>query len=283
MEALSFQRELLERLEELTDARKELGVAKAKLAALMNLRPGEKYKLKLPRYDVRRPPVFTARVKYLEQKALIDRPELREEHYIDRIHLTEVRKAYFKMFPRLELEGAMATDSNSFLFNNEWAEYNVRLSYNLIRLFQGPAEIDVAKAPLSVSRARRYALTMAIMAQVRIAYHQYRVAAQKHRFITELEAVDSRILKLSKDLNTANMTDDLELIKRSSNRALSLIKLYFSYAEVQNSFGRIYNAIGRDPLPLDQKPTNLYGLAKIVSEDDSARHRELYGLASLPT
>lgn len=62
-----------------------------------------------------------------------------------------------------------------------------------------------------------------------------------------------------------------------------MIKLYFSYAEVQNSFGRIYNAIGRDPLPLDQKPTNLYSLAKIVSEDDNARHRELYGLASLPT
>jgi multidrug efflux system outer membrane protein len=276
--SLTFQRELLETLKKLIEERRKLSLAKTKLAALINLPPGQKFDLVVPKYDVRQVPAFNTTIAVLERKAMLDRPELREEDYLKRIHQAEVRKAYFRMFPRLDLEGSLQTDSNSFLFNNEWAEWNVRVSYNLIRLFQGPAEIDLAKAQLNVSDARRLALTMAILAQVRISHHQYHLAIGQLAFASDLEKVDTRIFDLSNKRRAADMADELELIRRSSNRMLSMIQLNTSYADVQNAFGRIMNAVGRDPLPLEAKASNMQALIDVVREADKEHRNELYGI-----
>jgi outer membrane protein, multidrug efflux system len=277
--SLTFQRELLETLRKLIEERRKLSLAKTKLAALINLPPGENFDLVVPKYDVRRAPTFNTKISDLERKAMLDRPELREEGYLKRIHQAEVRKAYFRMFPRLDLEGSLQTDSNSFLFNNEWAEWNVRVSYNLIRLFQGPAEIDLAKAQLNVSDARRLALTMAILAQVRISHHQYQLAIGQLKFASDLEQVDTRIFDLSNKRRAANMADELELIQRSSNRMLSLIELNSSYADVQNAFGRIMNAVGRDPLPLEAEASNMQALIDVIRDADQDHRNALYGIA----
>ena len=275
--ALTYQRELLETLRDLIEVRRQLALAKTELAALINIRPGTKYQLTAPDFDVQRPPAFRPDLPAMERKALLDRPELREEDYLRRINKLEITKAYFRMFPRLELDVAAQSDGNSFLYHNEWVEWNLRLSYNLIRLFQGPAEIDLAEAQLSVSDARRLALTMAVMAQVHIANERYRLAVGQHRFASDLESVDARILRISRDRSAADLSDELEVIRRASNRMLSLIRLNLAYADMQNAYGRVLNAVGADPLPLEAKAETMEELAGVIRASVMRRQAELYG------
>ena len=58
----------------------------------------------------------------LEQEALSNRPELREQDYQTRITATETRKAMLRLLPGLEFSVGGHYDSNSFLVEQGWAE-----------------------------------------------------------------------------------------------------------------------------------------------------------------
>ncbi|MFT5721274.1 MAG: outer membrane protein TolC, partial [Motiliproteus sp.] len=103
MEALTYQRALLESLRKLQDIRKSLMPAKTELATLMGLNPSTDFELA----DVNNPdfstPHLNVDIASMERTALVHRPELREARYDERITQDEVHSAFISLFPSLNL------------------------------------------------------------------------------------------------------------------------------------------------------------------------------------
>jgi len=176
VQSLSYQRALIEATRQLEDQRRALSLAKTELAALINLPMDSDFNLAAESgYQVPELKVDMAR---LEQEALIGRPELREQDYQARISAAETRKAMLRMLPGLELAAGGHYDSNSFLVNQSWADYGVKITWNLFNAISAPAAIDVAKAGEQVATARRQAMSVAVLAQLYVANANFHEALQ---------------------------------------------------------------------------------------------------------
>ncbi len=97
IQALGYQRALIEATRQLEEQRRALTLAKTELATLINLPLGTELTLATPD-DYAIPELKVDMVK-LEQEALASRPELREQDYQTRISANETRKAMLRLLP----------------------------------------------------------------------------------------------------------------------------------------------------------------------------------------
>lgn len=262
--ALTFQRELLDQLRELSEIRRRLILAKISLAALINLRPGESFELAVPdKLDIVSQPVNVP-VEKLELIALIDRPEMREEDYRKRISQIDVHRAMLSLIPGIEFTVGGDYESNSFLANHTWGSYGIAITQNLMNYISAPSRIEFAEAAVKVADARRVALSMAIVAQVQIAYRRYIIAREEETLAQRVLRVDERIATIVEDENEAAAVDELELIQNQTNRMISALRRDIAIADVQNAYGRLINSIGADPLPTEIQSTDLETLSRLV-------------------
>lgn len=247
MDALTYQRTLLDTLRQLQTLRRELVVAKTQLAAMMNVAPGSDFELAAPADWFK--PVVPMSVAELEEMALIKRPELREETYQTRISAKETRKAILEMLPGISLYNGWNYDSNDYLYHNHWRESGARISWNLMNLFSAPQRLDVAGALKDVTRTRRLALSMAVLTQVHVAYQRLAEAREEFRINDELSGVEERIFdQLEAERRTAR-TGELEAIRGALNAVIGQLRRDMAYAEMQNAAGRLLVSVGLDPLP----------------------------------
>lgn len=251
LEALRYQKSLLSTLRQLTTLRKELANAKRELASLMNVAPGQDFRVSedINSLEVL-PRGFPLKMSRLEYLALQHRPEIREEDYRTRISANEVTKAKLRMFPGLELTSGLNTDSNSFLVYNNWANYGAQLTWNLMRIFSGPANIERAKRELLVSNVRRMALSMAILTQVDVAYLRYRETRKELDVSENEKEVAQRIYRKVEQGFSAKKMSEMELIRAKTDMILSMLRYDLTYAEWQNSAGQVLNSVGYDLLPI---------------------------------
>ena len=248
LDALQYRKALLETLRQMTTLRRDLNHAHLELAALMNVRPGAKFTLRRERAHQPLPRNFPRSLRTLERIALLDRPELREEDYRTRISEKDIRKERLRMLPGLEINAGGNYDSNSFLVDNSWANAGARLTWNLIKIFQGPAAIKNAQFRFDVAHIRRLALSMAIMTQVDIAYLRYKQSLRELRIARQIRKLDDEIYRQTRQEYQAKKTTQLELIRAKAHVILSHLRYDLGYADWQNSAGQLLNSVGFEPL-----------------------------------
>ncbi|MBV8656311.1 MAG: TolC family protein, partial [Burkholderiales bacterium] len=102
IESLNYQRQLLDIVRQLESVRDELAQAKPRLASIMNLEPGQRYSLAPPSgFAI---PKVVMPVERMEETALVQRPELVQAAYTERIGVLETRKALAKLLPGVEID-----------------------------------------------------------------------------------------------------------------------------------------------------------------------------------
>ncbi|MFV3307730.1 TolC family protein [Pseudomonas sp. NY15181] len=271
VQALSYQRALIEASRQLEEQRRALSLAKTELATLINLPLGTDLTLAVPEgYDV---PELKADFDSLEQQALASRPELREQDYQARISAAETKKAMLRMLPGLEFSAGGHYDSNSFLVNDRWADYGVKVTWNLFNVLSAPAAIDAAKAGEDVNAARRQAMSMAVLAQLYVANANYSEARRQFLTTQELASLDNQIVGQLRNRQQAQGIGELELIQGELNALQADLRRDLAYAELRNSYGQIFASAGIDPLPGGLADTQLKTLANGLAE----RERQLDG------
>jgi outer membrane protein TolC len=246
--ALSYQRSLLEKLDELAELRRDLEVARTQLAAAMNVRPGTNFELAAPGDDELPVPELDLPIESMEMNALVSRPELREEDYRSRIAHLEVRRALLGVLPGVELSLGRNRDDNRFLYNEDWWSYSAILSKNLIEIVTAPSEIAVARAGVAVDETRRLAVSMAVMAQVHVAWRRYLSAAEELQVAEHLRDVERRSHEITRQRVAAESESELELIRRATHRMASDLRYFVAYADLQESYGRLLASLGVHPL-----------------------------------
>ena len=246
MEALSYQRELLDILRSLQTLESSLISAKIELAELMGLKPDIQFELadKVEKnYQI---PEFNMNLTEMENLALENRPELAEGRYQVRISEKEITAAKLKMLPGINLNTSLSYENSDYLLNNDWYSYGANVSWNLLNVFKGNEMNKLAKTQVEVAKEQQLALSMAVLSQVHLSIVKFNQAKKEYLLSKDYLSVADDIYKLTEVENDLNVNSRLILIKEKLNNILATLRYSSAYANVQNSYGRIFASIGID-------------------------------------
>lgn len=250
-ETLYYQRVMLDTVMLLSQREQDLEIAKRELAALMSVPPDMPFTL-ADRLGKDLPPL-PSNERELENLALAHRPELREEDYRVRVTADEVRARMLAFLPNLSLSSTARYDSNRFNLHQNWVDSGLQIGLNLLKLPALPAAQAVNAAQVKVDEARRLALSMAILTQVRVALERYRLARQDYELSLQSQSLDERLANYANASFKAQTGGELELIRAKTRALNSEYAHYSTFATAQAAYGRIYNSVGLAVLPVDLK------------------------------
>lgn len=253
LDALRYQRTLLDLLRQLEDVRQKLRLAKTDLAALIELPPGQDFVVQVPTAAAMVYEPLKQSIDSLEHAAMLRNPELRELSYESRITVDETRKSMLKLLPGINLSYGGNFDSNSFLVHKWWAEGAERVSWNLLYLLSAPSVIRLSEDSEKLAEMRRQAVAMAVLAKLHIAYQQYVYIGKQYERARRLSGVDRRIYAQVSNRTAVDAQSMLERVAAEVYAVSSELRQYETYADLQAALGRIYATIGLDP-----EPTNLW-------------------------
>ena len=276
--ALNYQRALLDAISFLNQRRQDLEFANRELAALMNVEPGVTFtvaeaveaRLPAPPNDVRK----------LEEMALLQRPELREEDFKKRITADETRKQLLSMLPGVSFDTGLQYNSNKLLNSNSWAQGGVRVSWNLLSLLALPSLRSTQEQQVKTDAARRMALSMAVMTQLRVGVECYRLAVEDFKLADTAAQVDKRMADYTRASVTAKLDSELEAIRTQARAVLGNYQRANTYANAQIAFGRLYSSLGFDPLPDDFDGNDIPKLSERVREHLKATEQDTLKMTS---
>jgi outer membrane protein, multidrug efflux system len=267
IDALRYQKALLDALRDLQSVEQLLGASKIELAQLINLPPGTNYSLAVPR-NLRIEGVKLP-VRQMEDVALIRNPDIRESSYQVRISADETRKTLARNLPGINFSYGPNYDSNSFLVNNTWAAGAVRLSGNLVSIISIPEQLKRGNMAEATAITRREALSVATLAKLHIAYQQYLAAAQEYRWADQLASVDRKLYEQISNRTETDAQSELERVSARVSTVQSDLRRYRAYAEAQAALGRLYDVVGIDPVPEAMASLDIASLSAAIRRNAS--------------
>lgn len=263
IEALIYQKELLEIRRTLHTQQRALMTARLELAQLMGMLPGQSYELAAVEYII---PEIAMNMSLMENTALLSRPELMEARYQSRISQSEVRAALLSMFPSLNLTATSNSDDNDYQLYNDYVEMGAQLSWNLMSVFNGPANRRVAKAQVNVAEEQRLALAMAVISQVHIANLSFVQSRQEYTVAEEYLSVSRRLTKQTRDAQKVAKFGELEVIRQEASLLLANMRRDIAFADLQNSFATVYASVGLDIVPDEINDMTTDGLTSAITQ-----------------
>lgn len=230
----------------LNQRRQDLEFAKRELAALMSVPPGQDFTLAEAK-EIKLPPA-PRNSSALEEMALLQRPELREEDFKKRITADETRKQILSFMPNFNFAAGWQGNSNEYLYNKNWSQASFGVTWNLLKLFSLPALEKQQKQQVKVYEARRTALSMAILTQLRVSIERYNLALEDYKLADNAANVDRRLADYTKASVSAKLESELEAIRTQARAVLGAYQKANTYSNAQIAYGRLYNTLGFDPL-----------------------------------
>ena len=186
-----------------------------------------------------------------------------------------------RLLPGLELTGGAYQDGNSFLVNNDWLSLGAAVSVNLTKMFIAPAAIDAARARRDLAVARREALSMAVLTQLYVALASFEEARARHKTADRIVDIERRILDVCARASGSGRSTSLQTIRGEIEALRALLARDLSLAEVEESFGRIFLAVGADILPAEPATPTLEGVAAAIEATEASWSRGDIAIATL--
>lgn len=247
LQVIAYRRSLVDLEQQLSVRRQELAQWRAEFAELVGIRPGEAYRVAGPEQVAATPaPELTARAEDLEAMALLRRPELAEERLRARITHDEGKRQLLALLPNLSLTAGPNYDSNRFLVNNHWMEAAGAVTLNLLKLLSLPALQRSQEAAEALDRARREALTMAVMAQTRVAITRYELLRHELGLWNQALADERTLLANLQATQEAGLETELELMRAGARLAITETNRDVVHANLEHAAGRVMHSAGFD-------------------------------------
>jgi outer membrane protein TolC len=212
------------------------------------------------------PGAITLGISRMEEMALEQNPDLRENAYNARIAATETRKALLRLFPNLSFNYAAKHDNNSFLVNQGWNEAGARISWNVLSLLSGPSQMDAAETAVKVAEAKRMTVQMAVLTQVHLASRQYATAVKVFERSDAIWKVDNELLDFAKSGVAAQTKGEQEMISARTSSILSLVRRYQSLAQVHEAASKLEATLGLEPKISSLDDISLIDLTALIEK-----------------
>ena len=246
LDSLRYQRQLLENLRLLEAINQELSTARVELAALINVPLAANLKIVEPAEALSNR-MLELPAEALEDVAIAQNADLREQFYSTRIVSEETRKTILRLFPSLSFNINAKTDNDKFLVHNSWNEAGFQLSFSLLNLVSAPTQMRLAEAGIALADQRRVATQMAILAQMHIARLQYANAIQQYQRSDAIWKVDDRISRHTTNRELAETQGKLEMVASNTATILSQLRRYQALAGAHAAASRLQATLGMEP------------------------------------
>ena len=246
MDALLYQKELLDVAQILNTQRRALMDSRAQLANLLGLMPDQEFVLvntdnPLTELDLS--------IQDQEEAALFSRPELLEIRYQEKVTAAEARASMLSLFPSLTFNATWTYDSNKYLLNKNNAEYGALFGVNLLNVFQAGNINDVNKINEQIIEEQRLALSMAVLSQVHIANINYAQSLREYSNAKHYLTVAQRINEIIGNAQKISRFGELEVIREEASLLVARLRNDIAYAELQYSLGSLYSSVGMNFIP----------------------------------
>ena len=247
LDSLRYQRQLLENLRLLEAIDQELSSGQLELASLINAPVGEGIRLAEVQVQVGDAGALDVPVAQLEELALENNADLREQHYNTRVAAAEVRKTMTRMFPNLSFSYGVKYDTDSYLVKNHWNEAGLQLSFNLMNLLTSDTQIKLAEAGVSLSDHRRLATQMAVITQVHLARLQLSNARSQFIRADAIYITDQKISEQVRNRQNVQAQSQLDRVANDTTAILSLLRRYQALSQVYTAESRLIANLGLEP------------------------------------
>ena len=284
LEALDYQKELLELRSSLESLYRDLIAAEYDLKRLIAVSPAEDILLETlvssGNYEV---PSFKVPVDALEKVALVKRPELVELQYQKRISHQQSRAALLGLLPSFNLTYAYNYDDNPFLLYEEWNSWGATVSANLFNVFKAPSRLNQADLGKQLVDARTEATLAAVMAQVHIAYATFNQSVRQFEAATQFADVTERISDQSSALRETASGSEMQVIRDEFESLIAEFRKDVAYADLQNSYGRIFSSVGVDAIVDGPIDNSLEAIADSINRGQQAwTDQSIFGVVLSP-
>ena len=268
MDALRYQKELLDIQTALQAQRQILVNAQIELGSLMGLLPSEKFTVvetKLPLTSL------NMEIKEMEEYALLNRPEVNEKHYQERISLEETKASMRALLPGVSLTANFTNSSNTYLKNRSNVDYGSSIGGNLLNVFKAPSVKRFGRKNTEVLREQRLAVAMTVVSQVHLAQIDYEMSTEELETAQKYLDVSEKITKQVSQAQKIARFGNLELIREKASYLVAKLKYGLAYAEMQHSIGKLYSSLGIDVTEVNVKKisydTNLNQFAQAIQNN----------------
>jgi len=247
LDALRYQRQLLENLRLLESITQELSSAQVELASLINAPVGQTITLADQDGTLADEQVLRLPLHQLEEVTLAQNADLREQHYNARVAREEVRRTMARLFPNLSYNYDLKYDTDQYLVNNRWNEAGLQLSFNLFNLISGPEQKKLAETGVTLAEQRRIAMQLAVVTQMHLARLQLVSARNQFDRADAIYTTDLRIAEHVRNRSTAQAASALEKVSNETTAILSLLRRYQALAQVQAAENKLISTLGLEP------------------------------------
>ena len=246
MDALLYQKELLDVLQILNTQRRALMDSRAQLSKLLGLLPDQEYILAKTDQPLTE---LNMTLEEQEEAALFSRPELLEVRYQEKVTAQEARASMLSLLPSLKFNATWSYDSNKYLLNKDNTEYGAVFGANLLNIFQAGNINDVNKINEKLIEEQRLAISMTVLSQVHIANINYAQTLREYSNAKHYLNVAERINDLISNAQKISRFGELELIREEASLLVSRLRNDIAYAEMQYSLGTLYSSVGMNFTP----------------------------------
>jgi outer membrane protein TolC len=246
LEALRYQRQLLENLRLLETIDQELSTARIELASLVNLPLVQAITVVEPAGAVEAR-WQTIPVEAMEEQAIANNADLRESFYNARIAREETRRALLKLFPGLTFNYGTNHSDDPYLINQTWTAAGVQVSFNLLGLLAAPTQIKLAEAGVALADQKRMATQMAVLTQLHVARLNYANALHQYERADAIWQVDREIASHVARREQAQTQTKLDRVSHQTAAILSELRRYQALSQVNSAASRLQATLGLEP------------------------------------
>ena len=248
MDALLYQKELLDIQRALQSQKQSFVNAKIELKSLMGLLPNEKFTLvetDLPLNEL------NMKLEDMENYALVNRSELMENRYEERISIAETKAGIRSLLPGLNFNASWTSSSNDYLVNKTNFEYGSSVGANLFNVFRAPIIKEINERNTQIIKERRLALSMAVLSQVHISNIEYQMALEEYETAQRYYEVSRKITEQVRNAQKIARFGELELIREEASLLVAELRRDIAYSRVQFSIAQVYTSVGIDVTHLE--------------------------------
>ena len=264
MDALLYQKELLDIQRALQSQKQSFINAKIELGALMGLLPNEKFVLVQTDQPLNE---LNMKLKHMEKHALVNRPELIENHYEERISIAETKAGMRSLLPGLNFNAAWTSSSNDYLMNKTNFEYGSSIGANLLNVFRAPRLKEVNEMNTEIIKEQRLALSMAVLSQVHISNIEYQMALEEYETADRYYDVSRKITEQVRNAQKIARFGELELIREEASLLVAELRRDIAFSKVQFSVAQVYTSVGVDVTTRESLQIGTKEFAEIIKKN----------------
>lgn len=252
LQALTVQRELLSVTKSLRELARSNSNSSIELKQLVGVMPSEELKLTTVNAPNMR------HLKRYEDDLVITTAIANHSQYLSVFHESvaldaEEQKIFWDLLPQVNLSASSIYDDNPYKSENNWLEMRSVLSWNILNALKLKPNLERVRLQKLILEKQRQREFLNLVSLLQIAVEEVRQNEARLLLAKEYVSVSEKVLEQLEAQITSERATAISVIKERQNLIQAEFERDLIFAELQESYFRLYFAMGLDLFPPNWK------------------------------